>query len=126
MKRFLLKDEHLYLHHMRERCVRVGKYIESGRKAFFEQEQTQDAVIRNLEVIGEAAKHVGAELRKRLPGVDWRAICGMRDVLIHGYIAVDLEEVWNVATNYLPELHSVLDKFLSAETLSGASSPSNS
>jgi len=55
-------------------------------------EELQDAVIRNVEVIGEAAKRVSAEARGRLASLDWKAICGMRDVLIHDYIGVDLDE----------------------------------
>ena len=64
----------------------------------------QDAVIRNVEVIGEAAKRVSAEARGRLACLDWKSICGMRDVLIHDYIGVDLDEVWNVASARIPEL----------------------
>lgn len=103
---------------MQERCHRIRTFIECGREVFFESDQTQDAVIRNLEVIGEAAKRVGPELRVLLPKLDWRAICGMRDVLIHGYIAVDLEEVWNVAINYIPVLDDALRQFLIADNIS--------
>ena len=75
-------------------------------------DQSQDAVIRNIEVIGEAAKRVSAETRARLGSLDWRAICGMRDILIHHYIGVDLDEVWNVASYRIPELQAVLEGFL--------------
>jgi uncharacterized protein with HEPN domain len=72
----------------------------------------QDAVIRNVEVIGEAAKRVSAAARDRLPALDWKAICGMRDVLIHDYIGVDLDEVWNVAAFRIPELQAALEQYL--------------
>ena len=107
-----MKDERLYLHHMLERCERVAGYIVGGRDAFFASEQQQDAVIRNLELIGEAAKRVGPGLRATLPELDWRRICGMRDVLIHGYLGVDIEEVWNVASKHLPEVDQALRRCL--------------
>ena len=75
----------------------------------------QDAVIRNVEVIGEAAKRVSAEARGGLASLDWKAICGMRDVLIHDYIGVDIDEVWNVACFRIPELQAALEQFLSEE-----------
>ena len=71
-----MKDERLYLHHMLERCERVAGFIASGRDAFFASEQQQDAVIRNLEVIGEAAKHVGPEWRAALPEIAQRLVIG--------------------------------------------------
>jgi uncharacterized protein with HEPN domain len=58
-----VKDDRLYLHHMLERCHRITRFIAVGRDAFMATEQLQDAVIRNVEVIGEAAKHVSAEAR---------------------------------------------------------------
>lgn len=81
-----MKDDRLYLHHMLERCRRVTRFIASGRDAFMPSEEIQDAVIRNVEVIGEAAKRVSSQARGRLASLDWKAICGMRDVLIHDYI----------------------------------------
>ena len=107
-----MKDDRLYLHHILERCQRISRFIEPGRDAFMASEETQDAVIRNIEVIGEAAKRVSGEGRGRFPSLDWKAICGMRDVLIHDYIGVDLEAVWNVASLKIPELESAVEQFL--------------
>jgi uncharacterized protein with HEPN domain len=108
-----LKDDGLYLQHMRERCDRVARFIAPGEAAFLESEEIQDAVIRNIEVIGEAAKRVSPETRARLAQLDWKRICGMRDVPIHDYIGVDLMEVWNVAVSRIPELQDALEEFLS-------------
>jgi uncharacterized protein with HEPN domain len=110
-----VKDDRLYLHHMLERCHRIGRFIEPGREAFTASEEMQDAVIRNVEVIGEAAKRVSAGTRMRLAQLDWKAICGMRDVLIHDYIGVDLDEAWNVAPVRMPELQAALEEFLGGE-----------
>jgi uncharacterized protein with HEPN domain len=88
------------------------RFIAPGKDAFMESEVFQDAVIRNVEVIGEAAKRVSAGTRGSLAQMDWKAICGMRDVLIHDYIGVDLDEVWNVASSRIPELQAVLEQFL--------------
>lgn len=110
-----MKDDRLYLHHMLERCRRVTRFIGPGKEVFMASEELQDAVIPNVEVIGEAAKRVSAEGRTRLASLDWRAICGMRDVLIHDYIGVDLDEVWNVASSRIPELGQALEHFLASE-----------
>jgi len=110
-----VKDDRLYLHHMLERCQRITRFIKPGREAFLASEELQDAVIRNVEVIGEAAKRVSARTRTQLSQLDWKAICGMRDVLIHDYIGVDLIEVWNVAADRIPELQVVLEQYLTGE-----------
>jgi uncharacterized protein with HEPN domain len=63
---------------------------------------TQDAVVRNLEIVGEAAKRVSPDLRGRAPGVPWREMAGMRDKLVHDYFGVDLDLVWDVVVVDLP------------------------
>lgn len=118
-----MRDDRLYLHHMVERCHRIARFIAPGKEAFMESEALQDAVIRNVEVIGEAAKRVSVETRDRLAQLDWKAICGMRDVLIHDYIGVDLDEVWNVASSRIPELQAVLEQFLGDQSAGAAPVP---
>jgi uncharacterized protein with HEPN domain len=104
---------------MLERYQRIRRYIQAGRDQCLVTEETQDAVIRNIEIIGEAAKHVSSDTRTLLPGIDWKRVCGMRDVLIHDYIAVDLDQVWNVASFGIPELEAVLGRSLGLEADAG-------
>ena len=63
-----------------------------------------DAVVRNLEVIGEAVKGIPADVRERAPGIDWRRIAGLRDVLAHAYFAIDDATLWDIVRNKIPEL----------------------
>lgn len=75
----------------------------------------QDAVIRNLEIIGEATKKISLESRDAQPGIPWNSIAGMRDVLIHRYFGVDLDAVWQVVAQHLPELSEAVEQLLSSE-----------
>lgn len=78
-------------------------------ESFAADKKTVNAVIRSLEVLGEATKQIPALFRKRHPGIPWSKMAGMRDVLIHDYMGVDLRTVWNVVRERLPELRSLLD-----------------
>jgi uncharacterized protein with HEPN domain len=71
-----------------------------------------DAVIRNLEVIGEAAKYIPPELRDRYDAVDWTRVVGFRNIVIHAYFDVDVEIVWTIATQRLSELRTVLQRMV--------------
>jgi uncharacterized protein with HEPN domain len=74
--------------------------------------KTIDAVVRNLEVIGEAAKKLPDDLRTRIPGVEWQRIGGLRDILIHEYFAVDIDIIWDIVSAKVPELQRVVGSFL--------------
>ena len=99
-----MKDEKLYLVHMIECAERIMSYTQPGRDSFLRDTKTQDAVVRNFEIIGEAAKRVSQATRNRAPNIPWGRIAGFRDVLIHQYEGVDLEEVWKRVEQDLPIL----------------------
>ena len=75
---------------------------------FKTDKKTINAVIRSLEVVGEAAKHIPDEFRKKHTEIPWRKMAGMRDVLIHDYMGVDIKTVWKVITERLPEIAPML------------------
>lgn len=94
---------------IREAIARIAAYIgDMSYEAFLLDIKTQDAVIRNIEIVGEAAKGVSDRLRNANPQVPWRSMAGMRDRLIHQYFGVNLDIVWQVVSCELPGIGSSL------------------
>ncbi len=107
------KDTRILLQDMLERIDLIGEFTLGMSSADFDKDRkTQDAVIRNLEVIGEIAKRVDDDFRSEHPEVPWKKIAGMRDKLIHDYLGVDLDAVWLVVELSLPELKEDLESLL--------------
>lgn len=99
------KGDRLRLAHILESIELISRWLDGVDKdRFLKSELLQEAVIRRLEVIGEAAKHVSSQLKEQHPEVPWKEMSGMRDVLIHEYFGVDLEQVWETATKDVPEV----------------------
>jgi uncharacterized protein with HEPN domain len=107
-----MKDDKLFLTHILERITRIRDYTSGGYAVFMDESVVQDAVLRNLEVIGEAVKQISTELRDQNPQIPWRRIAGMRDVLIHDYMGVNLVEVWNVVQHNLDSLERQIQAIL--------------
>jgi uncharacterized protein with HEPN domain len=105
-----VKDERVYLLHALDAIDAIVSYTTDGRDAFFADGKTQDAVIRNIEVLGQAVKGISDETRALEPAVPWRQIAGMRDKLIHDYFGVDLNLVWDVVERELPVLRPQLEE----------------
>jgi len=107
-----MKDDRVYLLHIRDCLGRVTEYVREGRAAFFADTRTQDAVLRNLEVIGEAVKNLSPAYKDAHPDIPWKRIAGLRDVLIHGYFGVKLETVWAVVDRELPAFRAAVERML--------------
>lgn len=99
------RDWQLYLDDIVASCDKIERFTEGmDRSTFFADERTFDAVVRNLEVIGEATKHIPDEVRSRVVVVEWRKIAGLRDILAHAYFGIDEDIVWDVVRNKIPQL----------------------
>jgi uncharacterized protein with HEPN domain len=99
-----VKDPAVFLRHIQDAIARIEAYTATGRRAFLADTMVQDAVIRNLEVIGEAVRNLPLDLRRQHPKIPWRSITALRNILIHEYFGVDLEIVWRVVDRRLPAL----------------------
>lgn len=105
------REWRLYLDDIRSCCDRVLTYT-SGLdfEGFVTRSMTYDAVIRNLEIIGEAAKNLPEDVRARYPEIEWRRIAGLRDILAHGYFGLEPETLWDIVRNKIPLLKIALQK----------------
>jgi len=91
-----MKDDRLYLVHILECIDRIERYTAEGKEAFMADEKTQDAVLRNLQVLSESIQRLSAGLKATHPEVDWRGISGFRNVLVHDYLGINLIRVWEI------------------------------
>jgi uncharacterized protein with HEPN domain len=107
------KDPRVYLRHILDGIAKVEEYTEGMSKdEFVSSVQTQDAVIRRLEIIGEAAKNVPSEFRRKHSEVPWAEMSRMRDKLIHKYFDIDLSLAWDAVRQDLPDLKKRIKELL--------------
>jgi uncharacterized protein with HEPN domain len=108
----MTKDPRVYLAHILECIQKIERFTQEGRSRFFQDAMVQDAVLRNFEVIGEAAKRLDDAYWATHPQIPWRALAGLRDVLIHQYESVELERVWAIVEGKLPGLREAIAALL--------------
>lgn len=107
-----MKGNLLYLNNIRDCIQRIESYTIEGKEKFFETPMIQDAVIRNFEIIGEATKRLSPEVKNAYPDIAWKQIAGLRDILIHDYLKVNLNRVWGIIEQDLPDLKQAVESIL--------------
>ncbi len=103
------RDEVL-VEHMLECIGRIEKYLPGGRKEFFDSALVQDAVVRNLQTMAESSQRLSDKCKEMRPDIDWRAISGFRNILVHDYLGLDLNLIWLVIEKELPTLKEALEE----------------
>lgn len=113
----MFKDPLEYIKHIQDECNYILSVItdEITENDFFENETLKRAVVRSLEIIGEATKQIPSDFRLKWNAVAWKYMAGMRDRLIHDYMGVNYFIVWDVIKNKIPELHKQLSEILESE-----------
>ena len=107
------RNESFYLADIQESCEKVLRFTKGMTyKDFVHDELHFDAVLRNLEIIGEAVKNISEELRKKYPNVKWRKIAGFRDIVAHEYFGINDETVWDIVENEVPALLEMVKTML--------------
>ena len=107
-----MKDDIPYLLHIRECISRIQSFTGEGRKAFFADTMIQDAVIRNLQVLAESTQRLSESTKASHPEVPWHEISGFRNVVVHGYLGIDLNQIWHIVEHNLAELQIQIQAML--------------
>ncbi|MEN9447378.1 MAG: hypothetical protein RJA25_668 [Bacteroidota bacterium] len=109
----MLKDNSIYLEHMLQAIYKIEAYTKDVLYIdFVKNEEKQDAVIRKIEIIGEASKKISKEFKIEYSTIPWRAIAGMRDKLIHDYFEIDYETIWETVQTDIPPLKLFLEEII--------------
>ena len=110
------KDPKVFLAHILESIQLVQEYSKGTTQAmFYKNRSLQDAIIRRLEIIGEAVKNLPPAFKEKYPDIPWKKIAGMRDILIHEYFSVDLTLTWQVVKHELPLIKKQLSEILTTD-----------
>lgn len=103
------REDRLFINDIVQACEKVGRYSAGvSRNQFIADDKTYDAVLRNLEIIGEAVKHLSVKFKEGHSQIEWRKIAGFRDMVVHEYFGLDTNILWDVVTNEVPRLQEQL------------------
>lgn len=114
----MTKDPLVYIMHIRDAVKDIEEFLKGlDRKTFFGDRKTQNAVVRSLTIIGEAARNTPVEFKKKYADVDWKGAIGTRDVIVHDYFEIDFYKVWDIIEKDLPVLKSQINGILVKENV---------
>jgi uncharacterized protein with HEPN domain len=99
-----MKDDRLYLFHILNCIERIMEYTSSGKDSFLDDRKTQDAVLRNLHTLSESIQRISADTKLKYSKVSWREIRAFRNVVVHDYLGIELERIWDIVERDLPTL----------------------
>lgn len=108
-----MSDVHILLRHIQHCISRIEHDTREGENAFLANETIQDAVVHNLQIIGEASKKLPESWKGQHPTIPWKEITGMRDVIVHDYFGISWKIVWDVVQNRIPDLKNAVQEMLS-------------
>ncbi|MBU0519389.1 DUF86 domain-containing protein [bacterium] len=109
----MTRDPEIFIEDILEAINKIDSYIKGLKfDAFKENELVIDAVVRNIEIIGEASKHIPQEIKKEHSEVPWNKMVGLRNIIIHEYFGIDLEIIWHIITVNLPETKPYITELL--------------
>lgn len=111
-----MRDDAVYLRHIAECVRRIEENVASGKTEFLNSYIIQDATLRNLQTMSEATQRLSEAAKLTQPKVEWSKISAFRNVLVHNYLGIDLELIWKVIEDDLPELKLAVEKMLQTIT----------
>jgi uncharacterized protein with HEPN domain len=97
------KDDLPYLQHIKLSLERIGEYASAGREVFSKDSKTQDAILRNLQTMAESTQKLSTSLKGKYPEVPWVKLSGFRNILVHNYLGLNLDRIWEVVEKNIPE-----------------------
>jgi uncharacterized protein with HEPN domain len=107
-----VKDDRIYLGHILRCISRIEEYVAGGRDTFSSSHLVQDAVLRNLQTLAESTQRLSRAAKDRRPDVDWAALAGLRNVLVHAYLGVDLDQIQRALEQDMPRLKAACQTIL--------------
>lgn len=99
-----MRDDTVYLRHVLESIRRIEENVSQGRDLFLKSHTLQDAVLRNLQTMAESTQRISDDLKTTYPEIEWERIAAFRNVLVHDYLGIDVERVWDITQRDVPEL----------------------